>query len=202
MLVVIPLIVFAVYFINSFLFFAVTVKDHSMAPAVPYGETVYFNKVSLGWPVPFRRNRPNNRLFSRFPPRGSIIAYESIYSTEAGILRQFFDIPLNILSLGLINLDPRRLSVKRVVGLPGDTVEIINRRVFINDAPLLLEMGENPRGSEKKILPGSISPRDNIKKIFVPSRYFFVLSENWDVLNDSRQHGLVPFYKVEGVLWD
>jgi len=78
--------------------------------------------------------------------------------------------------------------IKRVVGLPGEVVEIRDGRVYINGVPL----GE-PYLDERT--PGIMPPR------LVPEEHVFVLGDNRDSSNDSRYFGMVPYTQVIGRAW-
>ena len=78
--------------------------------------------------------------------------------------------------------------IKRVVGLPGDTVEIRNSRVYINgivlDEPYL---DQQTRGD----MPARIVPEENV----------FVLGDNRRASNDSRAFGMVSYDDIVGRAW-
>lgn len=71
------------------------------------------------------------------------------------------------------------VMIKRVIGLPGDTVSIKKGIVYINGTPL-----EEPYELEK--------PREDFKPFKVPERSFFVLGDNRNNSFDSRFWGVVP----------
>jgi signal peptidase I len=81
------------------------------------------------------------------------------------------------------------LLIKRVIGLPGDTVEIRDGHVFINGELL------NEPFTNEPTQPGRYS------KITVPPLNIFVLGDNRGRSNDSRSFGPVPIANVIGRAW-
>ncbi len=81
------------------------------------------------------------------------------------------------------------LLIKRVIGLPGETVEIKNGRVYINGE----ELEEPFITSETR--PGRYS------RVTVPPLHVFVLGDNRDHSNDSRSFGPVPIGNIVGRAW-
>ncbi len=79
--------------------------------------------------------------------------------------------------------------VKRVVGLPGDTVDLRDGRVYVNGRPL-----------EEPYAFGHTNPRSGLVKypLRVPDRQLFVLGDNREVSGDSREWGSVPDDNVIG----
>ncbi|MDX1522661.1 MAG: signal peptidase I [Anaerolineae bacterium] len=78
--------------------------------------------------------------------------------------------------------------VKRVIGLPGETVEIINGQVFINNEPL-----DEPFQPK----PGSYSTPARV----VPEGQVFVLGDNRNNSNDSHTWGPLPIENIVGRAW-
>ncbi|MEE8225116.1 MAG: signal peptidase I, partial [candidate division NC10 bacterium] len=83
----------------------------------------------------------------------------------------------------------------RVIGLPGDVVEVRGKRVYINEKPLdesyLVHADPAMRGN-----PGSLG--DFYGPITVPEDELFVLGDNRDHSQDSRFWGFLDIHKVEG----
>jgi signal peptidase I len=80
------------------------------------------------------------------------------------------------------------LLIKRVIGLPGDTVEIHNGQVFVNNQPL----------AEPYIMDstsGFYGPTT------IPPLHIFVLGDNRDSSNDSRSFGTISLRDVVGRAW-
>lgn len=80
--------------------------------------------------------------------------------------------------------------IKRVIGLPGDTVEVKRGVVFIDGKPLN-EPYLNP-------LPDPSAPQENTGPFHVPAGQYFVMGDNRDDSNDSRFWGFVPRENVIG----
>jgi len=89
--------------------------------------------------------------------------------------------------------DPQRDFVKRAIGLPGDVVEIRDKVVYVNQAPL----------AESRITHAdrdlyAAGRRDQLGPTRVPDGQIFALGDNRDVSNDSRFWGTVPIANVKG----
>jgi signal peptidase I len=93
--------------------------------------------------------------------------------------------------------EPERDFIKRVVGLPGDTVELRNKEVFINGQPLdepyvhFLEPA-----TEGEVT--SFDVRERYGPVTVPVRQYFVMGDNRDNSQDSRYWGFLPREYIKG----
>lgn len=92
-------------------------------------------------------------------------------------------------------LNPDQDFIKRVVGLPGDTVEIIDKKVHVNGAPINGDPGVN---SNSLVLSRDISARDNFGPITVPEQSLFVMGDNRDNSHDSRFWHFVDYKNLKG----
>jgi signal peptidase I len=92
-------------------------------------------------------------------------------------------------------VDPKKDFIKRVIGLPGDTVQIKDKKIYINHLPMV-----DPHGvhSDQMIIPEAEQPRDNTGPIIVPPNKFFVMGDNRDESYDSRYWGFVDQKEIIG----
>jgi signal peptidase I len=92
--------------------------------------------------------------------------------------------------------DETKDFIKRVIGMPGDIVEIQNKKVLINGIPLDDE--SYTQRIDSGIIDRSINPRDNFGPVTVPTAQYFVLGDNRDQSLDSRFWGFVELSKIKG----
>ncbi len=92
-------------------------------------------------------------------------------------------------------VDPKKDFIKRVIGLPGDTVQIKDKKIYINHLPMA-----DPHGvhSDQMIIPEVEQPRDNTGPIIVPPNKLFVMGDNRDESYDSRYWGFVDQKEIIG----
>ena len=94
--------------------------------------------------------------------------------------------------------EPERDFIKRVIGLPGDTVELRNKKVHVNGHPLdepyvhFLE----PAGMGQEVT--SFDVRERYGPVTVPAGQYFVMGDNRDNSQDSRYWGFLPRHYVKG----
>ena len=149
------------------------VPTGSMKPAILEGDRIVVNKLAYDLKVPFT----NHRLASwDSPERFDIVVF---FSPEDGM----------------------RL-VKRVVGLPGDKIEMRRGALYINDEPA--QYWTSPQGDvesfAEKRHPVKLSRPlgADFGPVVVSDGHFFVLGDNRDNSRDSRYFGLVPASLIAG----
>lgn len=92
--------------------------------------------------------------------------------------------------------DPRIDYIKRVVGLPGDTVEIRDKQLYINGEPYKEDYVVH---RDKNMMTKEEGARDNFGPTVVPGESYFVIGDNRDRSFDSRFWGFVSQDKIHGV---
>jgi signal peptidase I len=97
--------------------------------------------------------------------------------------------------------DPERDFIKRVIGLPGETLEVRNKKVYINGKPLdesyvhfLFPPGERAPGD----VSFDFSEKSDYGPVTVPERHYFMMGDNRDNSEDSRYWGFMPADYIKG----
>jgi len=148
-------------FIRAFFIQAYKIPSSSMEPTLLVGDHLLVLKCAYGIRIPLVGRYLLE--FSR-PKRGDIIVF--VY-------------PRN----------PKKDFIKRVMGLPGERIQVIDRKVYVNGKPI-----EDPWGFWAK---GAVL-RPNFGPVIVPEGHYFVLGDNRDNSMDSRYWGFVPKENILG----
>jgi len=150
--------------IRPFVIQAFKIPSGSMRPTLLEGDLILVSKFIYGAKVPFT----NFRLPAlRKPKRGDVIVF--IYPED--IKKDF---------------------IKRLVGLPGDTVEIESGTIYVNNKPLL-----GPVFNQRYYYNRGDFAKEG-EKLVVPENSFFVLGDNSGSSKDSRYWGFVPKDNILG----
>ncbi|TAK09421.1 MAG: signal peptidase I [Candidatus Manganitrophaceae bacterium] len=152
--------------IRTFVVQAFKIPSGSMIPTLNIGDHILVNKFIYGVRLPFT---DVTLIPIREPHRGDIIVFR-------------------------FPKDESKDFIKRVVGLPGDTIEVKNKEVYLNgqkqDEPFAIHEDSNPAHT--------IPERDNFGPVSVPKDAYFVMGDNRDHSLDSRFWGFVDFSKIKG----
>ena len=154
-------------FIRTFVVQAFKIPSGSMLPTLLIGDHLLVNKFIYGIRVPF-----TGKILVpiKSPDHGDVVVFRF----------------------------PKDRSIdyiKRVVGTPGDTVEIKAKKVFINGEPI---KDAHAHVSSPAVLNAKASPRDNFGPVQVPGDSIFVMGDNRDNSYDSRFWGFVDQRDVLG----
>lgn len=152
-------------FVREFVIQAFKIPSGSMIPTLLVGDHILVNKFIYGVKIPLT----GQVIFPvKVPARNDIIV---------------FKYPLN----------PSQDFIKRVIGLPGDTIKIIDKKIYINGKPL-----EHDHGVflDNRIL--NDGPRDNFGPVTVPAHSLFVMGDNRDNSADSRFWRFVDYKNIKG----
>ncbi|MEW6187669.1 MAG: signal peptidase I [Thermodesulfobacteriota bacterium] len=145
--------------IRAFVIQAFKIPSGSMKPTLQVGDHILVNKFIYGikFRVPFTAINKTLLPISS-PKRNDVVVF-------------------------IFPVDPSKDFIKRVIGLPGDTVEIKDKKVYINNRPL-----DDPHGTytDQRIIPAEEQPRDNFGPRIIPPGKFFVMGDNRDESYDSR----------------
>lgn len=134
-----------------------------------------------------------------------LVVNRFIYGASPGWARSL--LPMRPLERGDIVVfrspeDPRIDLVKRCIALPGDTVEIVRKQLYINDQAVdddLYTLHRDPQiGRRPTAFDYQRFKRDNLERFAVPERHYFCLGDNRDESYDSRYWGPVPAHFVKG----
>ena len=191
--------------IRTFLFQPFNIPSGSMKATLLVGDYLFVSKYSYGYShysLPLSPPLFSGRIFGSEPTRGDIVVFR-------------------------LPKDDSTDYIKRVIGLPGDRIQMKEGLLHINDVPVKRErlsdfIGEDPCGSDatarvkrwKETLPNGVSYEsldcvdngfyDNTIAYTVPPGHFFMMGDNRDNSSDSRLSGdqggvgYVPFENLIG----
>jgi signal peptidase I len=94
--------------------------------------------------------------------------------------------------------EPERDFIKRVIGLPGDTIELRQRQLSVNgqkvDEPYAHYLFPQGEGDESTVY----DVRERYGPVTVPPEHYFMMGDNRDNSQDSRYWGFLPAHYVKG----
>ena len=202
--------IFAVFFIRSVIAEPFRIPSGSMVPTLEIGDHILVTKYSYGFKIPLTRIPIGT---PEAPTRGDVVVFVKPGQGEETFVKKF-DLPFPPFA----TVD----YVKRVVGLPGDKVKMVNNTIYINGiAQIKTRVGshkfvnskcyqtnttkysESFNGKEHSILNNNsfTSPLADTKEETVPEGHIFVMGDNRDNSSDSRawkELKFVPFENIKG----
>jgi len=190
--------------IRTFLFQPFNIPSGSMENTLLIGDYLFVEKFAYGYSrhsFPFSIAPFSGRIFGRDPQRGDVVVFKMPDPNSEHYMDDY---------------------IKRVIGLPGDTVQMIQGRLYINDKPVpkvkAADYVENecgiwrhvprfretlPNGKSYYVLDRlSNGPGDNTQVYKVPPGHYFMMGDNRDNSADSRLEvegfGFVPAEDLVG----
>ena len=153
------------------------IEGQSMEPNLHSGQFILVNKLAN---MHFDLNAPQRALGQELPPN---VVYPIGMPTYGEVV--VFEYPN----------DPSKDYIKRVIGLPGDTIEFRDAMVFVNGQQLVEPYLQGAptychQGDECATSPVTVAPNS-----------LFVLGDNRENSSDSREWGGLPFDRVIGQAW-
>ena len=163
-------------FIRSFIIQAFKIPSGSMENTLQVGDHILVSKFSYGIKIPNKipfwniKIFRDIRLFEKMPERGDIIVFE-------------------------FPRDEKRDFIKRVIGLPGDVLEIKAQAVYINGQPIKEKYAihREPYREDR-----ALYPRDNYGPVVIPDRALFMMGDNRENSQDSRYWNFLDIDRVKG----
>jgi signal peptidase I len=182
--------------IRTFLFQPFNIPSGSMKATLLVGDYLFVSKYSYGYShysIPLSPNIFSGRIFGSDPARGDVVVFR-------------------------LPKDDTTDYIKRVIGLPGDTIQMKEGLLHINGKPVQRErlsdfVGEDPCGSDatarvkrwKETLPNNVTYEtldcvDNTIEYKVPPGNFFMMGDNRDNSTDSRVQSAVGYVPSENLI--
>lgn len=145
---------------------AFKIPSGSMIPTLQIGDHILVNKFIYGVRLPFT---DIVLVPIRTPQHGDVIVFR-------------------------FPEDKEKDFIKRVIGVPGDTIQVKNKVLFVNGQA----QNESYAIYDRSFSPPGMSERDNFGPVSVPEHAYFVMGDNRDHSLDSRFWGFVDFSELKG----
>ena len=153
-------------FIRTFIVQAFKIPSGSMIPTLQIGDHILVNKLAYGVRVPLWGHY---LLQFTTPQRGDVVVF-------------------------IFPEDRTKDFIKRVIGMAGDTVEVRDKKVYVNGQPV-----DDPHAYfDGDDAVGGVQIRDDYGPKRVPENHIFVMGDNRDKSYDSRFWGFVNLDEVKG----
>ncbi|HEX3674831.1 MAG TPA: signal peptidase I [Rhizomicrobium sp.] len=187
--------------VRTFFFQPFNIPSGSMEATLLVGDYLFVEKFAYGYSrnsFPFSAPPFSGRIFGSAPTRGDVVVFKMPNKDSADYMKDY---------------------IKRVIGLPGDRIQMIDSRLYINDKIVprvpVQDYVETVDGVEhhvpqfRETLPNGKSyltldrerynPLDNTGVYVVPPGHYFMMGDNRDNSDDSRANvGYVPAENLVG----
>ncbi len=154
--------------IRSFVIQPFKIPSSSMEDTLLIGDHLFVNQFIYGLKLPYTTYRP---LALRQPRRGDIIVFVPPHQRDKDF-------------------------IKRVIGTPGDTVEIRNQQVILNGKPLVEPYVVHKDAGVRFVMHAAWA--DNMRPAKVPPGKYFMMGDNRDRSDDSRDWGFAAMEDIRG----
>ena len=172
-------------------------KSSAMLNSIEENETIITSKLRYAIAIkPFVSSLTGKTIIFSRPKRGDIIFMTDPRSSSENFIKRFFSYAVYFATFGNVNISKKRYLIKRIIGLPNETIEIREKKVYINGS--LLEESWANINNDLRILDSEVSGKDNFGPYIVGYNEYFVLSDNRDYGYDSRDFGSVNFSFING----
>jgi len=168
--------------IRVFVVQAFKIPSGSMIPTLLIGDHILVSKLAYGFQLP-----KDCEFQVSFPP---------VTCFSSNIVMNFHPPQRGDIIVFRYPEDENKDFIKRVIGIPGDTIQIQNKNVMVNGR--LLKDDAFTQRIDPGIIDGRINPRDNLAPLTVPPDSYFVMGDNRDQSLDSRFWGFVRMDKIKG----
>lgn len=171
--------------------------SNSTKNSIEKNETVITSKLRYAIAIkPFVSSLTGKTIIFSRPKRGDIIFMTDPRSSRENFIKRFFSYVIYFSTFGNVNISKKRYLIKRVIGLPNETIEIREKKVYINGS--FLEESWANINNDLRFLNSEVSGRDNFGPYIIGYNEYFVLSDNRDYGYDSRDFGSVNFSFING----
>lgn len=171
--------------------------SNSTKNSIEKNETVITSKLRYAIAIkPFVSSLTGKTIIFSRPKRGDIIFMTDPRSSRENFIKRFFSYAIYFATFGNVNISKKRYLIKRIIGLPNETIEIKEKKVYINGS--FLEESWANINNDLRFLNSEVSGRDNFGPYIIGYNEYFVLSDNRDYGYDSRDFGSVNFSFING----
>ena len=200
---------------RSFIFEPFQIPSESMIPGLEVGDFVLVNKFEYGLKNPIGNK---TLILNNTPERGDVIVFTPPHTSCSSKIEDAYPegslsptLPDQFIRWNSLNNNCSTFGlkyVKRVIAVPGDTLELKGKEFFINGKKIKKKLIESNLNQsiykETQNLKEYFVGNSNLRELkfyqswVIPKGYFFVVGDNRDNSLDSRSWGLVPEKNVTG----